>query len=153
MSDMLRLAEGDMRAAELLLNDAPNADEVLLNYAGYHCSQAAEKLLKYYIITKGYIPPKTHSANELLNYMENRNIQNNIFKGLETETAKFDSWSSNTRYAINSLATIKQITQAISILKELLYRFRTDESRTDSAPEEDIKSELSLDNLMRSDNN
>jgi HEPN domain-containing protein len=100
MSDMLKLAKGDLAAARLL-SGSGEGDEVLLNYAGYHCSQAAEKLIKFCVIEKGVIPPRTRKIIELFNFMENKGIKDETLKGIDDFVSiMLDSWSTDTRYII-----------------------------------------------------
>ena len=58
MSDLLRIASADLAGARYYASN--ETDDVYLNLAGYHCAQAAEKIIKSYIYSKGVIPSKIH---------------------------------------------------------------------------------------------
>jgi len=117
MSDMLRIAKADITTAKLLSHHY--GDEVFLNIAGYHCSQAAEKLVKSYIISKGVIPLKTHKIFELINYIQHRGIYNIMLDKISDYALKIDAWYSETRYTICYLATKEDIVETLDILGHL----------------------------------
>jgi len=53
-------AEDDIRMAELAIQEG------IFNQACFHAQQAAEKLLKGLLISKGTTPPRTHKLNDLV---------------------------------------------------------------------------------------
>ena len=56
----LKLAEEDFSSAEALL------EKKIYNQVCFHCQQAAEKILKAFLKSKGFMPPKIHNLLELL---------------------------------------------------------------------------------------
>jgi HEPN domain-containing protein len=61
VAEWLRIAISDHRAARLCLTDDPP----LLEVAAYHCQQAAEKILKGFLVQSNTDFRKTHDLDEL----------------------------------------------------------------------------------------
>ena len=59
-SNWLQFAKEDFLSAKALLNEG------IYNQVCFHSQQAAEKMLKAFLKSKGIVPPKTHSLLELL---------------------------------------------------------------------------------------
>ena len=75
----LEKAVGDLRAAQLLLQEEPD-------YSSFHSQQAAEKALKAVLVALGVRPPKTHSLELLAELIARQgiSIENLNSHGLET---------------------------------------------------------------------
>ena len=56
----LDFAREDLQMANLAMRDS------LFNQVCFHAQQAAEKTLKYLLVTAGILPPKTHKLGDLL---------------------------------------------------------------------------------------
>jgi len=71
--DWVLLADGDLCAAEIILNDESH----LTNICAFHCQQAIEKYLKAYLIEKSVPLIKTHDLiklNGMINEVESIGI-------------------------------------------------------------------------------
>jgi len=66
LKDILKLwkikAEHDIKAAEKELFSIDPLTDIVC----FHAQQAAEKYLKYFLVSKGEVPSKTHNLKELL---------------------------------------------------------------------------------------
>ncbi|MDR3239792.1 MAG: HEPN domain-containing protein [Clostridiales bacterium] len=118
MSDLLRIAAADLAGAKYYASH--ETDEVYLNLAGYHCAQAAEKILKAFIISKGVVPPKIHKTYELINFAKNRGMFENVLMPVEKIVVELDAWTSETRYVVNHLASKDRILFSIAVLEDLI---------------------------------
>ncbi|MDR2591765.1 MAG: HEPN domain-containing protein [Chitinispirillales bacterium] len=73
VEDWILLADDDLRAAEIILNDESH----LTNICAFHCQQAIEKYLKAYLVEKSVPLIKTHDLiklNGMINEIENIGI-------------------------------------------------------------------------------
>jgi len=71
--DWILLADGDLCAAEIILNDESH----LTNICAFHCQQAIEKYMKAYLIEKSIPLIKTHDLiklNGMISEVENIGI-------------------------------------------------------------------------------
>ena len=136
MNDLLRIAGADLAGAKYFASN--EKDDVYLNQAGYHCAQAAEKMVKSYIGFMGLVPPKVHKVYELINYIKNRGLFDPMFTLLDMIALELDAWTSQTRYVVNPLAAKDRITYAINILDDLLVQLQTPKTE----PTETLKDEI-----------
>jgi len=62
--EWVKYAQSDLRAAEFLfgINDPP------CTIVAYHAQQAAEKMLKAFVVSKGAAPPYVHNIRALLEH-------------------------------------------------------------------------------------
>lgn len=60
-SEWFEMAEMDLKAAKFLLDMRPIPIEIIC----YHCEQAAEKVLKGFLVSHDQNPPKTHDLIQL----------------------------------------------------------------------------------------
>lgn len=67
---LFKKAEEDEALLDEVLDSTRVSDEVF----GFHCQQAAEKLLKAVLAIKGIVYRRTHDINELLGVMHQHNI-------------------------------------------------------------------------------
>ena len=117
MCDMLKLARADIDGAIFYMGRTD--DEVYLNFSGYHLSQAAEKLIKLYLLEEGLAPPKTHKIYELCNFMKNKGVFDAMFDEIRNMALEIDVWSSETRYNINPLAALDRLKHALKIITDI----------------------------------
>ena len=78
---LLRKAAAD----EVLVDKVLDAPDVADELVGYHCQQAAEKLLKARLVNLGVNYPKTHNLQMLVELLENQGKQ------LPADLAELDS--------------------------------------------------------------
>ena len=78
---LLRKAAAD----EVLVDKVLDAPDVADELVGYHCQQAAEKLLKARLVNLGVNYPKTHNLQMLVELLENQGQQ------LPADLAELDS--------------------------------------------------------------
>ena len=72
-------------ADEVLVDKVLDAPDVADELVGYHCQQAAEKLLKARLVNLGVNYPKTHNLQMLVELLENQGQQ------LPADLAELDS--------------------------------------------------------------
>lgn len=95
--ELLKLAEADLRASELLLNSFN--DELMQNNAAYHSQQALEKLMKALNEANGAPATVTHSITVLWKDLEELGVEfPEWVKELDDEIT---AWSTTIRYNSN----------------------------------------------------
>jgi HEPN domain-containing protein len=86
----LNTARNDLKTAKLLCENGDYAN------SAFHSQQAAEKLLKAYIVSRGFIP-RTHSCIELVDLIKDR-FSLQIPEELRTDARKLDLQYIQSRY-------------------------------------------------------
>ena len=79
----LRVAGSDRRVAQLCLDAAP----AVLDSAAYHCQQAAEKLLKGFLVSAGVDFGRTHDLEHL------GHLVSSLFPDVATLVNPFGAWT------------------------------------------------------------
>ncbi|MFA4889349.1 MAG: HEPN domain-containing protein [Candidatus Omnitrophota bacterium] len=88
-NNWFEFAKEDSRMAEVALS------EQIYNQVCFHCQQAAEKILKGYLLSRNQDVPKTHFLDELLNLCAHID---KTFEDLREYCATLDDYYIPTRY-------------------------------------------------------
>ncbi|MDR1689253.1 MAG: HEPN domain-containing protein [Clostridiales bacterium] len=112
---LLDRAKGDLKIAKLNLEHGNN-DDVILDIVAYHCSQCAEKLIKYIILQEGNDYTPDHRTEMYLEDLRNDKAR----KLIESIAEDLDRWSTTIRYAGSIKSSKRAVEKAISVCEELL---------------------------------
>ena len=86
----------------------------------YHCQQAAEKMLKGFLVSNGIIPPKTHDLHQLRNDCTEIN---NAFDELYDICAFLTQYSSQPRYPNEIEISEIDVERALKAAQEMIEFF------------------------------
>ncbi|MDO9709630.1 HEPN domain-containing protein [Paracraurococcus lichenis] len=118
-AEWITFAERDYRAARLLLSAVPP----LLEAAAFHCQQAAEKLLKAFLVLEGKPTPKLHDLGQLSTRLDRYGP---ILADMEEALESLSPWAVTGRYPDLEEAqpTEAEIRNAFDLLDTLMDRVR-----------------------------
>jgi HEPN domain-containing protein len=119
----LRLAENDRRTAEICIV----AEPPLVGIAAFHCQQAAEKLLKGFLVQAGVVFGKTHDLKRLSETVASAFPD---LRDLVDATREWSVWSVAYRYpAGESLAepepAATELQRAFAVIDDLTLHLRS----------------------------
>ncbi|MDR3120211.1 MAG: HEPN domain-containing protein [Clostridiales bacterium] len=115
-NDWLSLAAADMKGAGFYLGEP---DEIAVNYAAYHCQQAAEKLVKAVYIEKKIEFQRVHELRPLLTKLVDSGVNIDVFKTLFDWAEEISQWAEKTRYAVAYLAARERVREVFEELKRV----------------------------------
>jgi len=108
--DFIKLANGDLRMAKVLLNSAN--DEIVQNGAAYHTQQAVEKIMKGLIVKAGSNPGVTHNITQLAKDLAELKIQ--YPEWINDKDDDLSSWATTIRYNADFKTDHDEIEETIS---------------------------------------
>jgi HEPN domain-containing protein len=118
----LRVAGIDQRAIEVCITSVPPLSEV----AAFHCQQAAEKLLKGFLVRAGIDFGKTHDL-ERLGQIVSRNFAS--VAPIEASMRDWTKWNIAYRYPEitepDPLPTVEELTEALHLIGCLAEMLRS----------------------------
>jgi HEPN domain-containing protein len=118
----LRVAESDQRVARLCLN----ADPPLRDAAAYHCQQAAEKLLKGFLVKAGSHVSKTHDLDARADLVRGHYP---AIDDLLTPLPDWTTWSTAYRYpgegGPQPEPSVEELTRALDFIGRLEATLRS----------------------------
>ena len=112
INEWIEYAQRDFQSAEYLTSMLPEPLEIIC----FHCQQAAEKVLKAYLISISIRTPKTHDLDELLELCKG----NNRITNLRALTIPLNDYSVVVRYPAVQSATIEDKEQALIAARKIL---------------------------------
>ncbi|MDR3530100.1 MAG: HEPN domain-containing protein [Rhodopila sp.] len=114
--EWLHVAESDQRVVRLCLT----ADPPLRDAATFHCQQAAEKLLKGFLVQAGVHVRKTHDLDALAELVLHRFP---TLDALLTPLRSWTSWSVAYRYpgeaGLEPEPSVEELSQALDVIAQL----------------------------------
>lgn len=114
--EYIRLAENDLKVAELLLNSAN--DELMQNSAAYHAEQAVEKTMKGLLVKNGRPAGISHNITELSKDLDEINAAYPDW--INDKDDEITTWSTTIRYNANFKSDHDEIEEIIRRMKEWL---------------------------------
>ena len=114
--DLIKLAENDLKIAELILNSAN--DELMQNSAAYHVEQSVEKIMKGLIVKAGGYAGTSHSITELSKDLDEQKVTYPDW--IRKKDDDITSWATTIRYNANFKADHDEIQEVIHLTKEWL---------------------------------
>lgn len=114
--EYIRLAENDLKVAELLLNSAN--DELMQNSAAYHTEQAVEKTMKGLLVKNGRTAGISHNITELSKDLDEINV---VYPDwINDKDDEITTWSTTIRYNANFKSDHDEVEEIIRLMKEWL---------------------------------
>ena len=111
IKEWLRIADDDLYSAKILNEAVHKPYEIIC----YHCAQAVEKYLKFFLVYNDIIPKKTHD----LVFLSNLCIEkNNEFQNINTLCGFLNRFT-NTRYPHRHEITEDDVTFSINAVEKV----------------------------------
>jgi len=119
-AQLLFSAERDIRAIKAMLNAESFSDEIF----GFHVQQAIEKLLKTWIAALGVEYPLTHNIGRLLQVLESKGLDINIF----ADAIEYTAYAVEFRYGavdlsddpVDRIEAIRRVTELYEHVVDIL---------------------------------
>ena len=125
--NLLRIAETDLKASELLLNSSN--DELMQNTAAYHSQQAVEKVMKAIKLEHGEAATVTHNIATLRKDLADLGVT--VPEWVQENEDDITSWATTIRYNSNFKSDhdlIEKINQSVREWIDALVRSETSET-------------------------
>jgi len=117
-SSLLRVARADLDGAKFYLDHA--SDEAHINLAGYHCQQAAEKIVKSVYLEYKMELFKSHVIRDLIVRLRDAGCDAPFFDELLRLEPALSDWADKPRYLYNYTAGKDDVTKAYACLESIL---------------------------------
>jgi len=112
VKEWMEIADRDFDSAQILNEAVRKHNEVIC----YHCSQAAEKYMKGFLVFNDILPEKTHDLIRLNRYCVE--IENN-FQNLQTVCGFLNQFANDIRYPHQYEVTERDVNFAINAVEKI----------------------------------
>jgi len=117
-SSLLRIARADLDGAKFYIDHAAN--EAHVNLAGYHCQQAAEKIVKSFYLEHKVELYKSHVVRDLIMRLRDAGYDAPCFDALLQLEPQLSDWADKPRYLYNYTAGKGDVMKAYACIETIL---------------------------------